>query len=508
MSAPLTIALALDDSLDRPDGVQQHVLTLGRWLSGRGHDVHYLAPSTARQDLGNLHVVGGSVGVRANGNVLRTPTVPRTRDLDDVLRRVQADVLHVALPCSPLLGGRLAVRAAAGTAVVGTFHIVPATRAIAVGARVLGVAQRAQMRRFDRLVSVSEPARAFARTAFGMDSAVVPNPVDVALFTSGDRDAAVPGPVEVVFLGRLVERKGPRQLVRAVAEIRRRQLARLPFRVTIAGDGPLADDLRRDVRRAGLEDVVRFRGFVPENGKVALLAGADVLVLPSTAGESFGISVVEALAAANGVVLAGDNPGYRSVMAGLEQQLVAADDPARFAEQLASWIDAPGQRDAAVAPQQARAAVFDVARVGAALLSIYRDALRGRGRSVPEAEPEPERWPRSSPPAAIHPDAYRQGRPRQRAAGRIVVEDGDVPVVRLTGAIEPRMVAEAQTVAARVRGLGRSVTIDASELDGLDSASAAVLMELVTACDALGLLASIRYPDRPPITSGSAGPAT
>lgn len=384
MTGPLRIALALDDSLDRPDGVQQHVLALGRWLAARGHDVHYLAPSTTRADLPNLWEIGSSVEVRANGNVLRTPTVGRTARLRSVLADVRPDVLHVALPCSPLLAGRLTAQVPASTAVVGTFHILPGGPVMAAASRLLGMVQARQLRRFDEVMAVSAPAGDFARRAFGLETSVVPNPVDVSTFAT-----VVPRPrttdrVQVLYLGRLVERKGARHLVRAVGELKARGLSATPFEVTIAGRGPMLDQLRAQVVREGLDGSVRFSGFVPEEAKAELLANADVVALPSVGGESFGISVVEALAASRGVVLAGDNPGYRAAMGGLTDQLVQPQDAVAFARTLATYLDRPDLRQRARERQLAQARTFDTARVGPQVLAVYEQAL-ARRRSRVEA---------------------------------------------------------------------------------------------------------------------------
>lgn len=471
MSERLTVALALDDSLDRPDGVQQHVLTLGRWLVGHGHDVHYLAPSTSRRDLPNLHVIGGSVSVRANGNVLRTPTWPRTRDLDSVLRSVRPDILHVAMPCSPLLGGRLAARAARTTAVVGTFHIVPATWGIGAGARVLGLGQRRQIDRFDRFLAVSEPAQRFALKAFGVGAEIVANPVDVSAFSPRPFAPREHGPVRVVFLGRLVERKGPGHLLRAVAEMRRRRFARTPFEVVVAGSGPLAGRLRAEARELGVSDVVTFPGFIAEGAKAALLATADVVVLPSVAGESFGISVVEALASSRGVVLAGDNAGYREVMGELSDQLVPPRDARVFAKRLGSWIDAPDRRDDVVTEQRARARAFDVERVGPRVLASYERARTTRRSRI--------------------------------ALGRLVVS---VPV-GLTVLREPGLqavrvpqggasAAQVWRSVARMAAVGDPVIIDLTGLVDLGPAAARTAQALVDACAAAGLAVAVHSPDR------------
>jgi len=155
--APLTVGLLIDDSLDRPDGVQQYVLTLGAWLAARGHTVHYLTASSERTDLENLHVVGRTVNVRFNGNHLGTPRpVPRA-EARELVDRLDLDVLHVQMPYSPFLAGRFvdaATRADHGrAAVVGTFHIYPQSRLVSAGTRVLGALERKRLARFDAVLA-------------------------------------------------------------------------------------------------------------------------------------------------------------------------------------------------------------------------------------------------------------------------------------------------------------------------------------------------------------------
>lgn len=372
---PLTVGLVIDDSLDRPDGVQQHVLTLGEWLSAQGHTVHYLTSTTVRTDRPRMHSLAKNLRLRFNGNRLGVPLPAPAAGITALLDEVDFDVLHVNMPYSPLLAGRVVSRARAGTTVVGTFHILPWTWLTRWGARGLGLVQRRQLRRFSRVIAVSTPAAAFAAEALRVEPVVIGNPVDVTRFTRA-RDAELArwepsdaDPVRVVFLGRLVERKGAGELLRAVA--RARSLTQVPVEVVVGGTGPLREELESYVATAGLEGV-SFIGFVDEDDKAALLAGADVVALPSTGGESFGISVVEALAASRGVVLAGDNPGYRTVMEGLEDQLVDATDTETFAALLARHVGDAAARTAASARQVEHAGRFDVDVIGAQVVEVYR----------------------------------------------------------------------------------------------------------------------------------------
>lgn len=389
--AMLRIGLVIDDGLDRPDGVQQIVLTLGARLTALGHEVHYLTSSTGRTDLPHLHVLGRTVGVRFNGNRLGTPLPASRAGIRRLLDEVPFDVLHVTMPYSPVLAGRVVSAAHPRTAVVGSFVIYPQDALTRWGIRALGRVEARRRRRFDAITALSEAAQESVREAYGLEVPIIGAPVELGDPAGGpggrvsQRPGAADGtddrrPVRIVFLGRLVERKGPRELLAAAAALHRAGTTR-PWTLTLAGRGPLLEDLRSRARAAGIADHVDFPGFVAEEDKGALLAGADLVVLPSLGGESFGISVVEALDAAGGVVLAGDNPGYRTPMAGLEDQLVDPGDTAAFARTLARWVDAPdaaAARAAAVAPQRAAAQRFDATEITRQTLAVYDRALRAR----------------------------------------------------------------------------------------------------------------------------------
>lgn len=381
--AMLRIGLVIDDGLDRPDGVQQIVLTLGARLAALGHEVHYLTSSTTRTDLEHLHVLSRTVGVRFNGNRLGTPLPASRAGIRRLLAEVPFDVLHVTMPYSPVLAGRVVSAAHPGTAVVGSFVIYPQDALTRWGIRALGRVEARRLRRFDAITALSEAAQESVREAYGREVPIVGAPVELTGAAGARAATGTAGgpaderPVRIVFLGRLVERKGPRELLDAAATLHRAGTAR-PWTLTVAGRGPLLDELRSRARTAGIADRVDFPGFVAEADKDALLGSADVVVLPSLGGESFGISVVEALATAGGVVLAGDNPGYRTPMTGLEDQLVDPRSTTAFARALARWVDDPVGRAAAVAPQRVAAQRFDAAEITRQTLAVYDRALASR----------------------------------------------------------------------------------------------------------------------------------
>ncbi len=368
-ASKLKIGLVIDDSLDKPDGVQQYVLTLGAWLGNAGHEVHYLT-TVSNVDLPHVHELSKTVKTKFNGNSGGTPLPASTRHVKQLLHDERFDVLHIQMPYSPFLAGKLIKYAPDTCRVIGTFHIFPETKLVSSATKLLGLWVRRQLKRFDACISVSTAAQEFAKQSFGLDTVVVPNMIDVAHFTVSAAKKSKKR-TDIVFLGRLVERKGCMQLLEAVNYIVQRKLTKVPFHVTIGGKGALRQQCETYVAAQGLAPYVSFVGFVPEADKPGFLAQADIAVFPSLGGESFGISLLEAMAAAPGVVLAGDNAGYRTVMAGLEEQLLRPADTALFADKLVQYIEDPQLRITAQKAQYKHVQQYDTPVVAQKIIALY-----------------------------------------------------------------------------------------------------------------------------------------
>jgi phosphatidyl-myo-inositol alpha-mannosyltransferase len=376
---PLKIGLVLDSGLDKPDGVQQYVLAIGAWLSTQGHDVHYLVGQTSRQDLANLHSLSRSINIRFNGNNGAIPLWASRRKLRRFLAAEQFDVLHIQVPHHPLLAQRIILEADPQTAIIGTFHVAPYNRLVTVGNTLLGVWLRPSLRRFDKMLSVSSAAAAFAQQTFHIKTEILPNVIDYQRFQSAKPLSQYSDGSEltILFLGRLVARKGCQLLLEAIARLADR--SDLPsFRVVVCGKGPLEKKLRQFVDDHKLSDMVSFVGFIDETDKPRYLASADLAVFPSSGGESFGIVLLEAMASGQSVVLAGDNPGYRSVMLPQPELLFSTQDADTLTERLAYYLKNQAQRQALQAWATKYAQTFDVNLVGRQLLNIYYQALRKR----------------------------------------------------------------------------------------------------------------------------------
>ena len=156
----------------------------------------------------------------------------------------------------------------------------------------------------------------------------------------------------------------------------RRELQRV--RVLICGKGPLQTELEKFVKDNKLKSFVKFMGFVDEDSKPDYLASADIAVFPSTGGESFGIVLIEAMAAGSKVVLAGNNVGYASVMGGHKDQLIKPQNTKAFAKTLKHFMDNFRARRHANIWQTEHVAQYDVRRVGQQLIDSYREILNKR----------------------------------------------------------------------------------------------------------------------------------
>ncbi len=373
-SGKLNIAFCYDDSLDRQDGVAQYVKTIGAWLSAQGHSVLYLVGGTKLRVWHGapIYSLANNQVVNFNGNQVGTPWPASKKSIKSVLAKNQIDVLHVQMPYSPFFAGRVVSLVGAKTAVVGTFHILPANILVRLGSKLLSLFYLRTLKRFSSVVSVSLPAAQFASAAFGIKSDVLPNVVQLEKFKSASVQQKK---YHIVFLGRLVPRKGAEQLLRAFIILK----SRLPeASLSIAGDGPERSKLEAIVKTSGLGSSVNFLGFVDEKDKPNIMASASVACFPSLGGESFGIVLIEAMAAGAGVVMGGNNPGYASVLGEKSKTLVDPRDSTVFAARLETLLTDQNLAQRLHREQQEQVKQYDVAIAGSHLLQIYIQAIASR----------------------------------------------------------------------------------------------------------------------------------
>jgi len=374
----LKIGFVLDDSLDRPAGVQQYILTLGSWLISKGHEVHYLVSATKRTDISHIYSLSRNIPARFNGNQMKIPLPASISNIKKHLNRENYDILHVQVPYSPFLAGIIINAAQPQTAVIGTFHIVPNNQIVNIANHLLRILCIRSLRRFDAVVSVSPAAQSFAQSAYHLSSSVIPNAIYLEKFKSAMPFTKDPTrQFNLLFLGKLVQRKGCLEFLKAVSLLKDYQ--NLSFQVTICGNGPLDKQLKHYVKLNNLTKIVSFAGFVSEADKLRYFAAADLTVFPSLGGESFGIVLLEAMASGRSVVLASDNIGYHTVLKDCPGNVLF--DPTNtlaFAEKIKTLLLDPILREHISRWQSDRASDFDISQVGPKIMSIYSLALQRR----------------------------------------------------------------------------------------------------------------------------------
>ena len=360
----MRIGMVCPYSFDVHGGVQAHVLQLAEVMRARGHDVSVLAPASPDVSLPDYVVSGGkAVPIPYNGSVARLRFGPAThRMVKRWIADGDFDVLHLHEPNAPSLS-LLALMVADGP-IVATFH-TSTTKSLALG--VFQGILRPWNEKIVGRIAVSDLARRWQIEALGSDAVQIPNGVDIASFSSAPPLPGYPRDGKtVLFLGRFDEpRKGMAVLLGALPAL----VASFPdIQLLIVGRGD-DDDLRQEAgEHAGH---LRFLGEVSDAQKASALRSADVYCAPNTGGESFGIVLVEAMAAGTPVV-ASNLDAFRRVLAdGRAGCLVPVEDPMALADALIAVLadDALRHRYITAAAKEVRR--YDWSVVADDILRVY-----------------------------------------------------------------------------------------------------------------------------------------
>lgn len=370
----MRIGMVCPYSFDVPGGVQSHILQLAEVMRGYGHDVSVLAPSSPGADLPDYVVSGGkAVPIPYNGSVARLRFGPAThRRVKKWLVQGEFDVLHLHEPNAPSLS-MLALMIAEGP-IVATFH-TSTTKSLALG--VFQGILRPWHEKIVGRIAVSDLARRWQMEALGSDAVQIPNGVDVEAFASAPRFDGYPRAGRtVLFLGRYDEpRKGMAVLLGALPRL----VAALPdVEVMVVGRGD-EEDLREEA--GDLAGHLRFLGLVDDATKASALRSADVYCAPNTGGESFGIVLVEAMAAGTAVV-ASDLDAFRRVLEdGAAGRLVPVGDADALAVALVEVLSDDLARERCVAVATEAVQRYDWSVVARDILRVY-ETVAGAGVKV------------------------------------------------------------------------------------------------------------------------------
>lgn len=356
----MRVLLVSPYSLSMFGGVQGQVLGLAHSLRELGVDARVVAPCDGPPPERGIITVGPSTNFSSNGSVAPIasgkPVAGRTLE---ARRVIQPDVIHLHEPFVP--GPTQTLLLGADEPLVGTFHASYSGR-VNPWYTMFRPPLRRWMSRLTIKTAVSEEAAEHARVSLGGEFEVVPNGVDVPHFAK-----ATPWPTErptIFFVGRHEPRKGLGVLLDAFAALERDAV------LWVAGDGAETGALRR--RRV---PNVEWIGRISEDEKARRLRAATAFCAPALGGESFGIVLLEAMAASTPVV-ASDIDGFHNVArADRDAILVEPGDADALRAALRRVLDDPGRSADLIAAGEQRASEFSMRHLAERFITLYEKAI-------------------------------------------------------------------------------------------------------------------------------------
>jgi phosphatidyl-myo-inositol alpha-mannosyltransferase len=354
-----------------PGGVNGHVEYLYQNLIARGHDVRIIssAHGPQRQSEGDVIRLGYGFSVPANGSVGTLTFSPRYGALvREMLDQERFDVLHFHEPFVPFLS--LVLLRQSQSINVATFHAYAGwSPAYEFGKRMLGRFAR----RLHGRIAVSAAARHFIDRYFPGDYKVIPNGVDLRRFAEAQPFARWrDGTLNIFYVGRFESRKGLLYLLKAYRVLRKRGY---DCRLLVAGAGPQEREVRRYIATRRLRGV-ELLGRISDEDKARYFATCDVYVSPATGQESFGIVLLEAMAAGAPIVCS-DIHGYKGVVRRNEQALlVPPRNVPALTEAIARVLDDAEMRARMSASGRDRAVQFSWENITAKVDDYYSFVIR------------------------------------------------------------------------------------------------------------------------------------
>jgi phosphatidyl-myo-inositol alpha-mannosyltransferase len=360
---------------DVPGGVVAHVRDLAEALITLGHEVSVIAPVDDEDARLPAYVTraGRTVPIPFNGSVSRLVFGPVSATR--VRRWIHDggfDVLHLHSP-ETLSVSLLALFNARGP-MVATFHAAnPRSRMMALLQSPLQV----QLEKLNGRIAVSPAARKTIVEHLGGDAVLIPNGVHVERFAQARPLLGWPGEHGALgFVGRVDEPRKGLQVLLDAFELLVRSHPRA--RLLVAGPGDVALVPPR----------VTMLGQVSDEVKAQVFRSVDVFVAPNTGGESFGIILLEAMAAGTPIV-ASDLDAFRRVLRdGEAGRLATVGDAESLAHACATLLESPERRDQLVARGGDLVRRYDWSVVATEIVHVYDTAIAMHTGGVVE-EPEP-----------------------------------------------------------------------------------------------------------------------
>lgn len=367
-------------------GVNIHISHLEENFTRMGHNVKIIAPSSRPRETakaGNIIVIGRPVPIRASGSVVRSPISPRllfSSQIRNVLERERFDVVHIHEPLMPTLATSV-LHHSSRELKVGTFH---AYRTNSWGYTFWGpIALNRWFKKLDGRIAVSNAARDFISKYFPGDYTIIPNGIDLKHFAgqTAPLEQFSDGKLNILFVGRMEKRKGFKHLLGAYEQVKMRfPQCRL---IVVGPEDRACRKYQALAAKRNLQDVV-FTGFVEYEELPRYYKSADVFCSPATDKESFGIVLLEAMAAGKPVV-ASNIVGYADVVRnGVDGLLVKPRDERELANAILQLLHDRSRREEMGAMGELKVEDYCWDKVAQRVMTYYEELRRGHSQTDDE----------------------------------------------------------------------------------------------------------------------------
>ncbi len=358
-------------------GVQECVLALQSELTARGHHVKIITPlprghnGKKRRD---VLTVGVSTNIRAfSATQTQFSATVEVDAINLLLNKEKFDVLHFHEPSIPVLNRQILVRSRSAN--VATSHAtIPDGMMSKTIINMFNAYTKGLIKYIHTYSAVSEPAAMYIRGFTNEKIVIIPNGIDLKKYKETEKKAVQHK--TILYIGRLEKRKGLKYLLEAFQLLTKNHP---DARLLIAGDGPLRSKLEEWVHENKVPRV-KFLGFISDRRKLSLLNSADLFCSPALYGESFGIVLLEAMAMGL-VTVAGNNPGYASVMKGEgRNSLVDPQNTKRFVSKLETYLYDEKERNRWKKWAKGYVKQFDYPKIVDQYEKLYKTGLKNSKR--------------------------------------------------------------------------------------------------------------------------------
>ncbi len=312
MKTKLKIALVCPYDISINGGVQYVVKELSNFLSKKGHYVKILTPKPANDISGvkedNIIYIGNSIDFRSPlHTTVQVSASTNNETIRQILKNEKFDIINFHEPWVPFLSRQILQKSTSIN--VGTFHAkIPDTKIIKGLIKGLNPYLKSIIKSIDSFTACSNTAADYVNNLTEKEISIIPNFIDLSNFSKKKR-LSPSKTKNILYVGRLENRKGVKYLIDAYSVLEKKYDN---LNLTIAGDGPNKEDLIKQAKLLGIRNIT-FPGRIDDKQKFKLLSEADLFCSPAIYGESFGIVLLEAMAART-VIVCGNNPGYSELM--------------------------------------------------------------------------------------------------------------------------------------------------------------------------------------------------